>query len=70
MSHLTRKIHPKTNSMIFWIISVIEVDAKLSAEAEARNAAQMQAVLMKSCKFPLFLLVLLLTCHLKKNNGA
>lgn len=41
--------------MIFWIIGVIEVDAKLSAEAEARNAAQMQAVLMKSCKFlPVF----------------
>ena len=40
--------------MIFWIIRVIEVDAKLSAEAEARNAAQMQAVLMKSWQFPLF----------------
>ena len=60
MSNLTRKIHPKTNSMIFWIIRVIEVDAKLSAEAEARNAAQMQAVLMKSWQFPL---EVLLNCH-------
>ena len=44
--------------MIFWIIRFIEVDAKLSAEAEARNAAQMQAVLMKSWQLfpPCFLL--------------